>query len=71
MHIDLHGKRIKEVRIKTEDGEFNINNDGNQVIEMSATYHGDHEQYWVVYRMGNREISRFNCRLEVARITWL
>ena len=40
-------------------------------MKLSATYHGDHDEFWVVVyqRAGGDEIQRYNCK-NVASITW-
>jgi len=72
---DMHKKEIKQVWWPDTDSEKgrHIASDGETHIEMSATYHGDHDEFWIVeYKAENgslHEVARHNPRY-VESIVW-
>ena len=70
MNTDLNNKPVQEIWVHTEDGEFSIQSGNNQTLNLSATYHGDHDEFWIIHKIAGREVARFNCKY-ISRIVWL
>jgi len=71
MNTQMHGKKIARIIWTGEnlwhsdiaaDGEF-------KTLELSATFHGDHDEFWVIEREYGKEIARHNCR-NISTIVW-
>lgn len=76
MNINMHKKEIKQVwwpDNEAEQGRHISSNDEGLHIEISATYHGDHDEFWIVeYKAENgelREVARHNPRY-IESIVW-
>lgn len=72
MNIEMHGKRIKEVRWPDNGakiGERLVSGISADDIYMSATRHGDREEFWIVVVRNGKEVSRENPRY-VKTIFW-
>lgn len=66
MNTKMHGKSIDYIELNpmwTQSGnpERIYASDG-VTLTLSATHHGDHDQFWVVMRNGKEEIARYNPR---------
>ena len=75
MNTDMHRKPIYMVwwpDTEIEHGRHIISND-ERYIELHATYHGDHDEFWIVeYKTTNgelHEVARHNPRY-VESIVW-
>lgn len=75
MNTDMHGKAIQRIWFNGADGDKTITAETNKSdlplmrLEFSATFHGDHEQFWVLEKVGDVETARHNCRA-IASIEW-
>jgi len=68
----MNGKKIYAVWWPDTESEkgVNLKSGKNIQLEMSATYHGDHEEFWIVHKNADgKEISRHNPRY-VETIIW-
>jgi mannose-6-phosphate isomerase-like protein (cupin superfamily) len=63
MNTQMNGKKIKCVT--WPDGE-EISGPG---IYLSATYHGDRDEFWIIKEVDGKEVARFNPRF-VDAISW-
>ena len=71
MTINDNGKKIREIWLPGEENAFNHryqSKDGLE-LELSATYHGDRDEFWIVVKRGGVECSRINPR-QVTEICW-
>lgn len=73
MNTKMHGKEIEALYFtgeQTEDGNPKAiyARDGVR-LHLSATHHGEYDQFWVVASKGDRELGRYNCRC-IAEIVW-
>ena len=67
MNIGMNGKKIRalywyggnEPPTMRQGGEFYL----------SATYHGDHDEFWVVQTKDDKEIARYNPRY-IETLVW-
>lgn len=73
MDTKMHGRRIKFIELDphwTEAGNPESVGKYDQLdLRLSATHHGDHDQFWVVASEGGKEVSRYNVR-GIQRIVW-
>lgn len=71
MNTEMNGKPISEVWFPGDGNSLNqrmrSNEDGN--LTLSATYHGDHDEFWIVRTKDGKELSRVNVRY-VTEIIW-
>lgn len=73
MNTSMHGKAIDYIELNpiwTQGGnpERVIAGDG-RTLQLSATHHGDHDQFWIVVFDCGTEVSRYNPR-GVQHIRW-
>lgn len=73
MTVKDNGKKIAKIWLPGEGHTFNdcviTGVHGN--LELSATYHGDRDEFWVVNKgTDGVEKERFNCR-SISKIEWL
>lgn len=66
MNLEMNGKPISTIWFPNGDS---LGRNGSEKMVLSATYHGDREEFWVVCKIGDRETRRFNCR-HLASIDW-
>lgn len=66
MNTLMHGRAIKKIFFL--DDEILEEKDDLR-LELSATYHGDHDEFWVVAKRGTDEVERWNCK-SLAGIVW-
>jgi hypothetical protein len=72
MNIAMHGKRIKVISWPDsgeETGRCLPSDDKHGELTLSATYHGDRDEFWIVQTNGGKEIGRHNARY-VESIMW-
>lgn len=67
MNTSMHGKEIRQIQMR-EGQEFRQETDV-QKLKLSATHHGDHDQFWVIVEIRGSEVERFNARY-LDSITW-
>jgi len=64
MNSKMHGKSIDYIDLNpmwTQSGNpERVSANANRKIEMSATYHGDHEQFWILVFENGQEVERYN-----------
>ena len=50
MNIEFHGKQIKIIYWPDTENESgrHLKSSDEKLLEMSATYHGDHDEFWIV-----------------------
>lgn len=82
MNTDMHGKQILQIEVERADGNPYIYQRGYELdykhpelkierMELSATYHGDHDEFWVLLIGAKGEIARFNAKApEMKLIVW-
>ena len=74
MNTKMHGRKIKFIELDpgwTQHGNPESVGLYEPVnLHLSATHHGDHDQFWIVASKGGKEIQRYNPR-GVQRIVWL
>ena len=71
MDATMHGKKIASVYwtdTETEQGRY-LASDGEITLELSITYHGDHDEIWVVQLKNGKEVARHNPRY-IETIAW-
>ena len=72
MNIKMNGKKIYQVwwpDTETQQ-DSNIKTGRNRILELSATHHGDHDEFWIVEMNADRkELARHNSRY-VETIIW-
>lgn len=69
MTREMHGKAIKRVWWNGANGDQSMTSSESITLEMSATYNGDRDEFWVVQKQDGKEISRHNCKY-IATIDW-
>lgn len=74
MNVSMHGKPIAVIHFSGGVGGYSgnperIRSDGVQQLHLSATYHGDHDEFWVVRSIDGKELDRYACR-HVDHIEW-
>jgi len=73
MNKDMHGKLIDYIELDpawTQSGNpERVIPACGQTLSLSITYHGDHDQVWIVLAKGGIEVSRYNPR-GVNHIRW-
>ena len=77
MNVGMHGKAIKKIYfdgsgignevVWLEAGDFP---GVNRSLSLSATHHGDHDEFWVVEKLEGKEVARHSVR-NIANIIWL
>lgn len=71
MNATMHGKKIEAVwwpDNATETGR-NLSSKEGIELELSVTYHGDHDEIWIIEKSHGAEIARHNPRF-VESIIW-
>jgi hypothetical protein len=71
MNTEMHGRKIARIIF---DGASSyqiheVRSEGNVQLELSATYHGDHDEFWVLKLVDGEEVERYAPRL-IETITW-
>jgi hypothetical protein len=73
MNTKMHGKLIDYIELnpawtQTGNPERVVAREG-LTLHLSATYHGDHDEFWIVLSMGGTEVARYNPK-GVQHIRW-
>ena len=71
MNTEMHKRKIKQVwwpDTEEEKGR-NISEEGKTTLMLSATYHGDHDEFWILQLYDGKEVARHNPRY-VESIIW-
>lgn len=72
MNVEMHGKKIAAVLwpdTETEKGRCLMVGYGCDDMHLSATYHGDRDEFWIVQTKDGAEVARHNPRY-VETIEW-
>lgn len=73
MNIEMNGKKIDVVYLPDQNDECGrqlvTGSTGCASLHLSATYHGDHEEFWIVQMNNGQEVARHNPRY-VETIAW-
>lgn len=76
MNVEMHGKAIADIHFIEEysgnPGMWFTGRDHAGVehtVSLSATFHGDRDEFWVVLCKEGVEIARRNCK-SIAQINW-
>ena len=78
MNTTMHGRKIQLIRFHAahpsytgEDPVIRINDGSLRTLELSATYHGDRDEFWVLHlESDGKETARYNVR-HIETIVWL
>lgn len=72
MTTEDHRKKIAEVWLPGEGHAYNhcLRAKDGLDIELSATHHGDHDEFWIVTKREGLETSRINPR-QATEIVWV
>lgn len=66
MNTNMNGRMVKHIAFS--NGEMISPREGIK-LKLSATHHGDHDEFWVVEFDNDKEVSRHNCK-HLETITW-
>lgn len=71
MNTSMHGKKIQQIIFPGGPGLGDpvVRSGPLGQLELSATYHGDREEFWILQIKDGIEIARHNTRL-VESIVW-
>jgi hypothetical protein len=73
MNTKMHGKLIDYIELNpawTSHGNpESVGKYEPAVLHLSATHHGDHDQFWIVESKDGKEVARYNPR-GVQHIRW-
>ena len=69
MNTEMHGRQIKRIWFNGANGDETIAADGQRTLRLSATYHGDRDEFWVEEYFNACEVARYNCKF-IASIIW-
>lgn len=73
MNSNMHGKIIDYIELDpswTQCGHpQRVSSRNGHTLRLSVTYHGDHDQIWIVLSRGDIEVSRYSTRA-VNHIRW-
>lgn len=73
MNTSMHGKSIDYIDLNpmwTQSGNPERIKAGNGItLTLSALYHGDRDEFWIVVSEGGKELARYNPR-GVQHIRW-
>lgn len=73
MNLEMHGKLIDYIELDptwTQCGHpERVSSGDGHTLRLSVTYHGDHDQTWIVLSKGDVEVSRYNPK-GVQHIRW-
>lgn len=73
MNVSMHGKAIDYIDLNPAwtpcgNPERIVTGEG-LTLSLSATHHGDHDEFWVIESKGEHEVRRFNTR-GIQHIKW-
>lgn len=71
MDVKMHGRKIARIIF---DGASSyqiheVRSGGDVQLALSATHHGDHDEFWVMKLVDGKEVERYSPRL-IETITW-
>ena len=71
MNTNMNGKLISRIIFSPESSYqiCELRSDGVRQLSLSATHHGEYDQFWVIEKEGGREVRRYNPRL-IETIEW-
>ena len=69
MNIEMNGKQVKKIWWNGANGDESMIAEGQRTLMLSATYHGDRDEFWVVQFEDMREVARHNCK-SISTIEW-
>ncbi len=70
MNVKMNGQKIKRIWFNGANGDNSVTADDIHTLTLSATYHGDRDEFWVIQEEEGAEVCRHNCRY-IASIDWL
>lgn len=72
MNIEMHGKKIEAVcwpDSENKSGEILPSGNRYGELTLSATHHGDRDEFWIIQTKDGKEIARYNTKY-VESIVW-
>lgn len=71
MTTEYHGKKINEIWLAGDGNPFDtkLSSDETRQLELSATHHGEYDQFWVVVKKDGLETERYNVK-QLTSIAW-
>ena len=69
MKKEMDGKQVKEIWWLSANGDESLIAQGQRTLYLSATYHGDRDEFWVIQYDDMIEVARHNCKY-IASIKW-
>jgi len=73
MNTNMHGKLIDYIELNpmwTQNGNpQQVSAGRGRTLALSATHHGDHDQFWIIVSESGTEVARYNPR-GVQHIRW-
>ena len=66
MNIEMDGKKVKSIYL---DGDEYMFAEGKRTMTLSASTHGDRDDFWVLVYEDMIEVSRHNCKY-ISSIEW-
>ncbi len=72
MTTNEHGKQIAELWLPGDGNAYQeiMRARNDMTLELSATHHGDHDEFWIVVKENGVETRRINAK-QVTEIVWL
>jgi hypothetical protein len=67
--VDMNGKQVKRIWWRGANGDASMFTEGQRTLRLSATHHGDRDEFWIVQYEDMIEVARHNCR-NIATIEW-
>lgn len=70
MNTDMNGREAKQLWFNGANGDERVVPPTNGKLVMSATYHGDRDEFWIAaVAEDGKELGRHNCRY-IGTIEW-
>lgn len=72
MNVSMNGRKVSHICwvLGAENSEEIARSDQHGHLELVATYHGDHDEFWIAkIRQDGMEVRRFNCKY-LSYIAW-
>ncbi len=71
MTTEDHGKKISEIWYAGDGNTMDsrVQSDESKQLELSATHHGDHDEFWVLVKKDGIEVERLNAKF-LSSIVW-
>lgn len=66
MNTTMNGKQIERIFLSNDQ---RITTGGQRTLMLSATHHGDRDEFWVVQYEDMVEVARHNCKY-IVTIEW-